>query len=100
MNHLLNNVGAICHHEMCGSCEIYKFLIDLLFILQFEDLSIRRKKKEITKIFKKIKETDYNLGARHFLQRFDSIFMKKKKYFVKNYDNCFFLKFPSNLNGV
>ena len=88
MNHLLNNVGAICHHEMCGSCEIYKFLIDLLFILQFEDLSIRRKKKEITKIFKKIKETDYNLGARHFLQRFDNIFMKKKEVFCKNYDHC------------
>ena len=44
---------------------------------------MRRKKKEIRKIFKKIKETDYNLGARQFLQRFDNIFMKKKKYFVK-----------------
>ena len=88
MNHLLNNVGAIFHHEMCGSCERYKFLIDLSFILQFEDLSIRRKKKEIRKIFKKIKEADYNLGARHFLQRFDNIFMEKKEVFCKNYDNC------------
>ena len=39
-------------------------------------------------MFKKIKETDYNLGARHFLQRFDNIFMKKKEVFCKNYDHC------------
>lgn len=34
-------------------------------------------------MFKKIKETDYNLGARHFLQRFDNIFMKKKVFCEK-----------------
>lgn len=36
---------------------------------------IRTKKEEIRKVLNKIKESNYNLTAWHFIERFDNIFM-------------------------
>ena len=75
LNYLLNHIDTICKKDIRGNCYMHKFVIDILFISTFEDFSIRREKKEIRKLFKKIKETDYNLTAKHFIERFDNLFI-------------------------
>ena len=75
MNCLLNNIGTICEKDTYGNCDIPKFLNDLLFIFKFEQFSIKGKKKELTKLLKKVEETNYNLTVKYFRKRFDLIFI-------------------------
>ena len=75
LKYLLNNIGTICEKDTCGNCDMRKFLIDLLLIFKFEIFPVKAKKKEVTKLLKKVKETNYNLTVKYFIERIDLIFM-------------------------
>ena len=75
MNYSLNNIRAICEEGIWGICDLHKFVIDLLYIFKFEQISIKAKKKEVRKVMKKVKETNYNLSAKYFTEWYDLVVM-------------------------
>ena len=54
---------------------MHKFVIVLLFIFEFEQISIKAKKKEVRKLMKKVKERNYNLSAKYFAEWYDLVIM-------------------------
>ena len=76
LKYLLKNIGEVCHNEhVYGTWNMCNFVIDLLFIFKYENFSGKRQRKELRKLCRKVKETNYNLTARQILERYDNIYM-------------------------
>ena len=62
--------------EINYSTAILKHIVQFVNIcVEIVTCMIRTKKEEIRKVLNKIKESNYNLTAWHFIERFDNIFM-------------------------
>lgn len=68
-------MGDVCEHGEYGTCNLHRFLIDLIFIFLIQNFFHQKMKKVICKLMKKPRETNYNLTTKHFTEHFEMVFI-------------------------